>query len=175
MVGVYSGAVAACEGERMVVEGVERGREMLLLSEGGEQVGRHRFHENHHHVGFPLACLHAYIAAHHVHAVHAARDAERSAGGSHSLGFWHEMQLAVLLAHIVERTGEQVECRIDAQLVEERVVAIVCLTYLYRVVTRPAAYAEEAERTIATVATERRATGSGRFPSAGHASMRRSK
>ena len=35
------------------------------------------------------------------------------------------MQFAVLLTHVVEHAGEEVERRVDAELVEEGVIAIV--------------------------------------------------
>lgn len=55
------------------------------------------------------------------------------------------MQLAVLLTHVVKHTGEEVERRVYAELVEESVIALVGLAHLYGVVAHAAAYAEEAE------------------------------
>lgn len=54
------------------------------------------------------------------------------------------MQFLVLLAHIVERRSKEIECRIDAELVEERILAIVSLAHLDRVIAHSATDAEKA-------------------------------
>ena len=54
------------------------------------------------------------------------------------------MQFLVFLAHIVERRSKEIECRIDAELVEEGILAIVSLTHLDRIIAHSATDAEKA-------------------------------
>ena len=120
-------------------------QEALLLSEGLHQARRHRLHEYHHDVAAARFAHGSHFTAHHAAAVHRSRYAQRLAGKTHCLGIGHEMQVAVLLAHVVESTGKEVEGGIDAELVEKRVVAIVCLADFNGVVAHTAPDAEEAE------------------------------
>ena len=115
------------------------------FSEGLHQARRHRLHQNHHHVAAARFAYGCHLTAHHATAVHRSRYAQRLAGKTHCLGIGHEMQVAVLLAHVVESTGKEVEGGIDAELVEKRVVAIVCLADFNGVVAHTAPDAEEAE------------------------------
>ena len=55
------------------------------------------------------------------------------------------MQFTVFHAHVVEHAGKQVEGWSYAQLIEERIVAIVCLAYFYRVVAYSASDSEDAK------------------------------
>ena len=51
VVGVDAGGVEMGEGQRTAVEAVERGGEALTATEGLHQTGRHRLHEDNHHIG----------------------------------------------------------------------------------------------------------------------------
>ena len=95
-----------------------------------------------------LTHLHHQGIVHHltlqnIRAIHLSRNTQPLAGIRDSLSVWHEMQLLVLLAHIVERRSKEIECRIDAELVEERILAIVSLAHLDRVIAHSATDAEE--------------------------------
>lgn len=142
-------------GERqgMMIERIKRWGERLLIAESTQQVCRHRLHQYHHHVRMillrrRLTPLHHQGIVHHltlqnIRAIHLSRDTQPLAGIRDSLSVWHEMQLLVLLAHIVERRSEEIECRIDAKLVEERILAIISLAHLDRVIAHSATDAEE--------------------------------
>ena len=85
-----------------------------------------------------------HLTLQNIRAIHLSRDTEPLAGIRDSLSVWHEMQLLVLLAHIVECRSKEIECRIDAELVEEGILAIVSLAHLDRIIAHSATDAEEA-------------------------------
>ena len=153
MVGMDAGTIKVGERQGMMIERIERWGERLLIAESAQQVCRHRLHQYHHHVRMillrrRLTHLHHQGIVHHltfqnIRAIHLSCDTQPLAGIRDSLSVWHEMQLLVLLAHIVERRSKEIECRIDAELVEKRILAIVSLAHLDRVIAHSATDAEE--------------------------------
>ena len=147
VVGMDAGTIKVGERQGMMIERIERWGERLLIAESAQQVCRHRLHQYHHHIRMIL--LHHQGIIHHltlqnIRAIHLSRDTQPLAGIRDSLSVWHEMQLLVLLAHIVERRSKEIECRIDAELVEEGILAIVSLAHLDRIIAHSATDAEEA-------------------------------
>ena len=145
VVGVYASRIEMGEGKGVMVEAVEGRGERLLLSEGLHETCRHRLHENDHHVGCRRHAVGDNPPVEHRRAVDHPCDAQRLPGMGHGLAIGHEVQFGVLFPQVVERTGEQVEGGRDAQLIEERVLAIVCLTDFDGVVAYPSPYAEDAK------------------------------
>ena len=131
----------------MLIERVERRCERLLLSEFLHQTGRHRLHKDNHDIG-PLSQgrLVDYRPFHHVHAVDLSANAVRGTCKGDGLVVRHEREFLILLPHVVNDRRNQVECRIDAQLVEEGIVAIVSLADLDGVVARTATDAEHTQQ-----------------------------
>ena len=81
----------------------------------------------------------------HMGRVHGARDAQFATRIVDSRSVICQMKLSILRTIVVEDTRQQVEGRIDAQLVQERIVAVVGLTDLDRIIARASADAEDAE------------------------------
>ena len=147
VVGMDAGAVEIGESQRVLVKRVERRRERQLLTELPHQTGRHRLHEDYHDVGFAVERgLVDHLAAHDVGAVHLTADAVGQTREGDGLVVGHEPELTVLLAHVIHDRRQKVEGRIDAQLVEEGIVAIVSLADLDGVVARAPTDAEQAEQ-----------------------------
>ena len=106
MVGMDAGTIEVGERQGMIVERIERWGERLLIAESAQQICRHRLHQYHHHVRMIL--LHHqgiiyHLTLQNIRAIHLSRDTQPLAGIRDSLIVWHEMQLLVLLAHIIER------------------------------------------------------------------------
>lgn len=142
VVRMIAGGVAVGEQTTLLRQAVEVGRERSATQRARE-FGRHRFHEHQHHVvvrrsfgGLNAARQWRYIGN--------ALAPKQALRCLHSRGIVHKTEAAVFGSQVVEGALQESKHRIDAQLVEDGVVAEIGGAHLNGIIAHASANAEEA-------------------------------
>ncbi len=144
VVGVRAGREKSVEAERFRSDGVEEGGQLPRIAEVPHQLGRHRFHEDEHHILAGRFARVLYPAGDGRHLGQRVGDVVFPAHAGDGLQVVHELNLAVLRFRSLQRAAQQIEGRAHTQLIQKRIVAIVGRTHLDGVVAHPAPDAEHA-------------------------------
>ena len=160
-----AGRIAVHIAGTLMKQAVKERRERFFLAKGLHEVRTHGFHEDQHHVAFAQSriCRQKFILQ---------RSFLRSLALQHflhvlqGLRLIHQTQAHILRTEIVERTGQQIECRIHPQLVQECVLAIVGRAHLDGIVAPAPSDTEKTQPYAASAQKQNRDSahpGLGRF------------
>ena len=119
-------------------------RRQFGAAQAAREVGRHRLHQHQDHVA-PRRCPLGGDAVGYRRNLRQALSSQQALCVAHGSLVVHQVQACVFRAQVVERTLQEAEHRVDAQLVQDGAVAEIGCADLDGVVAHAAADAEEAE------------------------------